>query len=210
MIITIDGLSGTGKSWLAWQLAQHFGYHYLGSGYIYRLYAYDPDTISKLLHRSRSPHDICTFSFDGDVLAHYDGHDVTAALTSPEIAQRASQLAAKPEVRALLKSWQLSYDRAPGLVADGRDMGTVIFPHAQKKIYLTASCHVRAERRLMQLKNNGIHASLEEIIDQIKQRDDRDTNRSISPLKPAEQALHVDVSQLNRQEMLDTCLSLVQ
>lgn len=196
MIITIDGLSGTGKSSTAYLVASEMGYNFLGSGFIYRLYAYNENILSQ---DDLSQH--LGFKFiDGSVRCFYNNDDLTEVLMTDKIASRASLLAKEKYVRDLLVFAQKSFDKGNGLVADGRDMGTVIFPHAPFKFYLTASTLIRAKRRVKQLKSIGIHASLSSVESQIKIRDNQDQGRAISPAIPADDAIKIDVSELSLLE----------
>ncbi len=209
MLITIDGLSGTGKSWLGWHIAQHLQCNFLSSGFIYRLYAYKTQQVIRDLDENKDPESLLSFEFKNDVRAIYKGADVTDMLLSPQVANEASQLASQLHVRTALIAWQKAYDRQPGLVADGRDMGTVIFPKANKKLFLVASSYVRAKRREIQLKHANINVSIDELVEQIEQRDHRDQSREISPLVPADDAFILDMTHEDKKSALDKCLACI-
>ncbi|WEJ63717.1 (d)CMP kinase [Thiomicrorhabdus lithotrophica] len=210
-VITIDGPSGVGKGTLAQYLVCKTGFHLLDSGAIYRALAYGAvkneialDDIPGLV--ALSTHLPVEFKATSIL---YEGADVTSKVRNEEIAAVASTVAAIPEVRAALLQRQKDFANLPGLVADGRDMGTVVFPSSPVKLYLTASAEIRAERRVKQLKNQGIDANIARITQDIKERDERDTGRKTAPLKPAADAIIIDTSDLDIQEVCQKAESLL-
>jgi 3-phosphoshikimate 1-carboxyvinyltransferase len=198
-VITIDGPTASGKGTLASAVARSLGYHYLDSGALYRATALaalraqvpvdDPQTLADIAARLE-------LRFDGDRI-FLAGDEASAALREERVGLLASRISAYPGVRAALRDLQLAFRRLPGLVADGRDMGTVIFPEAPLKVFLTASAAHRAERRLRQLSARGVSATLEGLRADLEHRDARDMNRAVAPLKPAEGALLLDNSDLS-------------
>jgi len=210
-VITIDGPSGVGKGTLAQYLVCKTGFHLLDSGAIYRALAYGAvkneialDDIPGLV--ALSTHLPVEFKATSIL---YEGVDVTSKVRNEEVAAVASTVAVIPEVRAALLQRQKDFANLPGLVADGRDMGTVVFPDSQVKLYLTASAEIRAERRVKQLKNQGIDANIAQITQDIKERDERDTGRKTAPLKPADDATIIDTSNLDIQEVCQKAESLL-
>ncbi|HUP10326.1 MAG TPA: bifunctional 3-phosphoshikimate 1-carboxyvinyltransferase/cytidylate kinase [Caldimonas sp.] len=197
-VITIDGPSASGKGTLASAVARALGYHYLDSGALYRATALAAQRAGigaddeVALARIAAGLDL---RFDGEHIS-LSGVDATEALRAEHVGVLASQISALPAVRAALRDLQLSFRRLPGLVADGRDMGTVVFPDAPFKVYLTASASQRAERRLRQLSVRGVSATLDGLRADLEQRDARDQNRAVAPLRPAEGALLLDNSAL--------------
>lgn len=204
-IIAVDGPSGVGKGTLAQLLCQHTGFHFLDSGAIYRTLAYG--VVEKGIELYDLPglvalaEKLPVVFADGKVL--FETKDISRLIRTEEVAAIASQVAAIPEVRAALLQRQKDFAQQPGLVADGRDMGTVVFPQAQLKLFLTASAEVRAERRVNQLKNQGVTANIHQITQDIIERDERDRNRAVAPLIPADDAIVIDTSQLNIDQVLD-------
>lgn len=210
-VITIDGPSGVGKGTLAQYLVCKTGFHLLDSGAIYRALAYGAvkneialDDIPGLV--ALSTHLPVEFKATSIL---YEGVDVTSKVRNEEVAAVASTVAVIPEVRAALLQRQKDFANLPGLVADGRDMGTVVFPSSPVKLYLTASAEIRAERRVKQLKNQGIDANIARITQDIKERDERDTGRKTAPLKPADDAVIIDTSNLDIQEVCQKAESLL-
>jgi cytidylate kinase len=198
-VITIDGPSGSGKGTLARRLAEQLGFHLLDSGALYRLTA--------LAARKRNIDledpavaavaQSLNVRFDPDGAAYLDDACVDSVLRTEQTGAMASKIAARPDVRAALLERQRAFAAAPGLVADGRDMGTVVFPEAPAKLFLDASAQIRAERRYKQLIENGLSANLAALVEEIQARDDRDRNRAVAPLVPAEDALVVDSTHLS-------------
>lgn len=200
-VVTIDGPSGSGKGTISQRVAAEFGWHFLDSGALYRLLACAAgrdgvglDDAAALAELSGRIHGEFGVGPDGGEVVRLDGVDVTRELRTEATGNAASQLAALPEVRTALLEWQRRFRRQPGLVADGRDMGTVVFPEAGLKIFLTARPEVRAERRHKQLKDKGINIPLEEVVEEVRARDRRDSSREVAPLLPAQDALIIDNS----------------
>jgi cytidylate kinase len=198
-VVTIDGPSGSGKGTLARRLAQHLGFHLLDSGALYRLTAL---AAKKQQVDLDSPQvaavaEALNVRFDADGAAYLDEVCVDAVLRTEQTGAMASQIAARPDVRAALLARQRAFAKAPGLVADGRDMGTVVFIDAPAKLFLDASAQIRAERRYKQLIGNGLSANLAALVEELQARDDRDRNRAIAPLVPASDALVIDSTHLS-------------
>jgi CMP/dCMP kinase len=216
-VLAIDGPSGSGKGTISRRVAEMLGWHLLDSGALYRLLAYAAELAGVSLDdATRLGSLACGLKVDfqqtptGDERILLDGQDVTRAVRSEECGARASQLAVLPEVRTGLQALQRGFRQPPGLVADGRDMGTVIFPDAGLKIYLTASVSERAQRRYNQLKEKGFDANLHALLQDIAARDERDQSRSISPLKPADDAILVDTTGRSIQQVVETVISLAR
>ncbi|MEA3404547.1 MAG: (d)CMP kinase [Pseudomonadota bacterium] len=210
-VIAIDGPSGVGKGTISQYLTCKTGFHLLDSGAIYRALAFGAvknelalDNVAGLVKLAET----LPVEFKATSIM-YEGEDVTSKVRTEEVAGVASQVAVIPEVRAALLERQKAFALAPGLIADGRDMGTVVFPDAPVKIFLTASAEVRAERRVKQLKNQGIDANIHKITQDIKERDERDLNRSASPLKPADDAIIIDTSDLDVNQVCQKAESLL-
>lgn len=210
-VITIDGPSGVGKGTLAQYLTSKTGFHLLDSGAIYRALAFGAvknqlalDDVPGLVTLAQTlPVEFMAASI------LYEGEDVTSQVRTEEVAGVASTVAVIPDVRAALMARQKAFAQLPGLVADGRDMGTVVFPNADLKIYLTASAEIRAERRVKQLKNQGVSANIHQITRDIEERDERDLNRKTAPLRPADDAIIVDTSNLNIEDVCKKVESLL-
>lgn len=211
-VITIDGPGGSGKGTLAGMLAARLGWHLLDSGALYRLLAlaannHGADLTNEEMLTGLAAHlDVQFIAAEGDQEQRtvLEGEDVSRAIRTETIGAGASRVAALPAVRQALLARQQAFREMPGLVADGRDMGTVVFPDAQLKIFLTASPEIRAERRYRQLLEKGETASLAGLLDEINARDERDMNRSIAPLRPAEDAILIDSSHMSIENVLET------
>ncbi len=198
-VITIDGPTASGKGTLATEVARALGYHKLDSGSLYRalaLAALDANVDTSSGPALAALAQRLALRFDGDAL-WLDGREVSAELRLEAVGSTASRISALPEVRQALHNLQLACRRVPGLVADGRDMGTVVFPDARLKVFLTASAAMRAERRHKQLISKGISANISALRADLEARDARDRSRSVAPLKPAEDALLLDNSALS-------------
>ncbi|MBQ0715157.1 MAG: (d)CMP kinase [Paraperlucidibaca sp.] len=202
-VIAIDGPSGSGKGTIAHRVASRLGFHVLDSGALYRLLGAAAKRHAVSIENEAAlevlaAHLDVQFTVDaqGEAVILLEGEDVSREIRTEEAGRVASQVAVLPKVRNALLARQQAFREAPGLVADGRDMGTVVFPDADLKIFLTASAEARAERRYKQLLEKGFGASLAALIDDIRARDTRDTERSIAPLKPADGALVLDSTDL--------------
>ncbi|QEP44691.1 (d)CMP kinase [Ectothiorhodospiraceae bacterium BW-2] len=209
-IVTLDGLSGVGKGSVARQLAARFGWHLLDSGALYRLTALAAVDNALALEDEGA---VAALARELDiefrlnpaeelVTAWLAGVDVSAHIRSETVGKQASMVAALPAVREALLQRQRDFASPPGLVADGRDMGTTIFPKADYKFFLTASSEVRAKRRYKQLNDKGLNVTLSGLVRDIEERDRRDSQRSVSPVRPAEDALVIDTSQLTLNEVV--------
>ncbi len=207
-VVTIDGPTASGKGTVAQKVARTLGFHYLDSGALYRLTALsalrrnvaltDEHALAKL-----AEHLPCTFNGEHVLLAN---EDVSNAIRAEEVGNAASKIAALPALRQALFGLQLRFRRTPGLVADGRDMGTVLFPHAPLKVFLTASVDARAQRRYKQLIDKGFSANIEDLRKDLSERDARDANRTIAPLKPAEGAYLLDTSDITAEQAVQRVL----
>ena len=214
-VIAIDGPGGSGKGTITTRLANHLGWHFLDSGALYRLTALavmkeqaelgDEGTLGEIAANLN----IRFETEGGSVRALLDEEDVSDRLRQEDTGVLASRIAAIPAVRAALAGRQRRFRQFPGLVADGRDMGTVIFPDARLKIFLTASAEIRAERRYKQLKDKGESVNLTRLLREIKARDLRDQSRSVAPLRPAEDAVIIDSTNMNIDEVFDKVVSLI-
>ncbi len=208
-VITIDGPGGSGKGTISTSLAAFLGFHLLDSGALYRLAALAAIKQGTSLDDEIALGEVAeglNISFvtnENGVRTMLDDEDVSDALRYESTGTAASKIASMPAVRAALVKRQRRFLRPPGLVADGRDMGTVIFPGAELKVFLTASAEIRAERRYKQLKEKGEKVKLSRLFREIKARDLRDQSRSIAPLRPAEDAVIIDSSELSINEVLD-------
>ncbi len=213
-VICIDGPSGAGKGTLSQRLATDLGWHLLDSGALYRVVGFAGRLAAVSLEDSYAVAgiarslDVDFEPTDGGVSVWLAGEDVTAHLRTEEGGRDASTVAALPAVREALLLRQQELARPPGLIADGRDMGTVVFPRAPLKIFLTASAGARAERRFHQLQGMGESVSLARLLADIQQRDARDQSRTVSPLVPAEDAIIIDSTALSADEVLQAARDL--
>ncbi|MCE6235096.1 (d)CMP kinase [Acinetobacter pittii] len=217
-IITIDGPSGSGKGTLAAKLAAHYQYHLLDSGALYRLLGlslHKHDLLEKLdsqlnecIQYARQL-DIKFETSTSGVLVFLDGEDVSQTIRTERVGEYASKVAVVPELRQALFERQRAFAQSPGLVADGRDMATSIFPEANAKIYLTASAESRAERRVKQLQGMGLDAKINDILANIQARDKRDMEREVAPLKPAKDAYIIDSSELTIDQVFKLMVDYV-
>lgn len=200
-VIAIDGPSGTGKGTLAYALSRHLGWHLLDSGALYRIVAVgseaqgiDPSQIDEVCNFSRQMDVAFSTLFEGSITLN--GKEISSLVRLEESGAKASVVAAIPALRTALMTRQHAFRRPPGLVADGRDMGTIVFPDAPLKFFLTASAEVRAERRYKQLINKGVDVNLRALLLDIQARDERDSNRPVAPLVPAKDAILIDTSRM--------------
>ena len=214
-VITIDGPSGTGKGTVGLLLAHKLGWHILDSGAFYRAFAHiahEKQILPGQIDQLQLVGDQLDVRFEvktNEIRIWVEGRDITAAIRSEEGGRFASIYAAIPEVRQALLARQRETRRAPGLVADGRDLGSVVFPDAVLKIFLTATPKVRAERRYKQLKDKGFDVNLPRLEKEIAARDYQDTHRTISPLMPASDAVEIDTSGITREQVLDEIVDLL-
>ncbi len=216
-VVTIDGPSGSGKGTVAKRLAHHLGWHFLDSGALYRLLALAAirDDIDlddgRALARAAEDMDVCFTVQPGHGEAVYlEGEEVSRRLRTEKTGNAASRVAAHKRVRRALLERQRLFRQAPGLVADGRDMGTVVFPDAPLKVFLTASAEERAERRYKQLNEQGVDVNFTDLVQEIRERDERDASRKTAPLVPAPDAVQIDSSRLSADEVFDKVLELVR
>lgn len=216
-VIAVDGPGGSGKGTVTQMLAKKLGWHLLDSGALYRLTALAAirqnvslDNETELVRVAASLDVAFEPTPEGEpakvILA---GEDVTAEIRTETCGDNASRIAVMQPVRDALLQRQRDFQQEPGLVADGRDMGTVVFPNASVKIFLTASAEERAHRRFSQLKAAGVDVSIDALLEEIRVRDERDMNRSAAPLKPADDAQVIDSTGLSIKEVLDRCLAAV-
>ena len=217
-VLTIDGPSGSGKGTISRLVAERLGWHLLDSGALYRAVGYaagaegldlsDAEAVTRCAQttkiRFRDPGD------GGETRVIVNGHDATDELRTETAGAAASAIAAIPGVRSALFDKQRDFRRNPGLVADGRDMGTVIFPDARYKVFLTASADERAKRRYKQLKNKGLNVTLAALLREIQARDERDAARTVAPLRPAEDALTIDTTGIPVDSVVAAVLSVVR
>ncbi|ADT68399.1 MULTISPECIES: (d)CMP kinase [unclassified Pseudoalteromonas] len=216
-VITVDGPSGSGKGTVCRLLAEKLGWDVLDSGAIYRVLS-----LAALHHQIALDNEEALvplaanldvqFLIDSDTNAGkiiLEGEDVTTTIRNEEVGAAASKVAALPRVREALLRRQRAFRTENGLIADGRDMGTVVFPDAPLKIFLTASAEERARRRFVELNERGLDVTLSGLLQDIRARDDRDMNRAVAPLVPAEDAIELDTSELNAQQVFDKVIILL-
>ncbi len=215
-VITIDGPGGSGKGTISRLVAQQLGWQLLDSGALYRLLALAAKTHHIELDNDQALETLAAHldvQFSGEnedeTRILLEGEDVSQIIRTEQCGVAASRVAALPRVRESLLARQRAFRELPGLVADGRDMGTVIFPDALVKIFLTASPEARAERRYKQLKEKGISANLADLSRDIRERDERDANRAVAPLKPADDAIILDSTQMDIEAVLKQVMDLV-
>jgi cytidylate kinase len=220
-VITIDGPSGSGKGTIAGKLAAHYGYHFLDSGALYRLLGLAADQQALLIEPLNLERlealaasldiefKIQTAQSTQTTQIMLNGEDVTDQIRTEEVGSMASKVAVIPSLREALFKRQRDFARKPGLVADGRDMGTVVFPEAAAKIYLTASAEARAARRVKQLQGLGVDVKIGAILADLQARDKRDMERTIAPLKPAPDALVIDSSILSIDQVFNTLIHFI-
>lgn len=214
LVVAIDGPAGAGKSSVAQRVAQALGYRYLDTGALYRALAW------KAIRRGLRPQDtryiiemaretqVELRQQDGEQRVLVDGQDVTEAIRTPEVANLASPISAIPEVRALLLDWQREFGRQGGVVAEGRDTGTVVFPEAPVKIFLTASLEERARRRHKELLQRGVDISYEQVKLDMEARDQRDATRHVAPLRPAPDAVVIDSTHMSLEQVVEEVLKI--
>ena len=211
-VITIDGPSGAGKGTLCKAMAETLQWHLLDSGAIYRVLAlaalhHQVDITSEEALAPLAAHlDVRFITREGEMKVILEGEDVTGEIRTQDVSNTASKVAAFPRVREALLRRQRGFRENPGLIADGRDMGTVVFPDAPVKIFLDASAEERANRRMIQLQENGFSVNFERLLSEIKERDDRDRNRAIAPLVPAKDALVLDSTTMSIEQVIEIAL----
>ena len=216
-VITVDGPSGSGKGTVCRLLADKLGWDVLDSGAIYRVLS-----LAALHHQIALDNEEALVPLAANLDVQFlvdsqtnagkvilEGEDVTTTIRNEEVGAAASKVAARPRVREALLRRQRAFRTENGLIADGRDMGTVVFPDAPLKIYLTASAQERARRRFVELNERGLDVTLSGLLEDIQARDDRDMNRAVAPLVPAEDAIELDTSELNAQQVFDKVITLL-
>jgi len=208
-VIAIDGPSASGKGTVAANVAAALGFHYLDSGALYRL-----ATLAALRARASLDDEAALAAIAGAMQVEFrdgrtwlDGREVTAEVRTEEVSGAASRVAAQPAVRRALFERQRAFRRPPGLVAEGRDMGSVVFPDAALKVYLTASMETRAERRYKQLIEKGMYAKMADVVEELRRRDERDRSRPVAPLKHYPDAIFLDTSGLSVEEAVNRILA---
>ena len=219
-VICLDGPSGVGKGTICLAVAGHLGWHILDSGSLYRITALQasrqfPNLELTAVDEMQLAEIAMNLSVsygqeNGELVIYLDAEDITQLIRTVEIGNKASQIAVLPALRSALLARQRAFLQPPGLVADGRDMGTVVFPDAVLKIYLTASAEERAQRRYKQLKDKGIDVILASLVEDLRLRDERDMNRQTAPLKPASDAIIIDTTTLNIEQVTDEVMRWVE
>lgn len=217
-VIAIDGPSGSGKGSIALMVARVLGYHVLDSGALYRLLA-----LAAIERNIAADDEPALARAAADLPVSFEegapgeparvllaGQDVGERIRQEDVGQLASRIAGFPQVRQALLARQRAFAHAPGLVADGRDMGTVVFPAAPLKIFLDAEVEERARRREKQLRGQGVSASFARLVEELRVRDERDRNRPVAPLKPAADAVIIDSTRLNREEVFQQVMAFVR
>ena len=212
-VITIDGASGTGKGTISLLLAKHLGWPFLDSGVLYRVLALAASKRGLSLENEHALHVLAEYldlqfvaQDDSPPRIIFEGEDVTSLIRTEKIGNAASIVGVLPEVRLALLSRQRAFRELPGLVADGRDMGSVVFPDAELKIFLLASPEERALRRLKQLKESGINVNLPNLVEELRERDRRDQERAVAPLKPAPDAICIETDHLTIEQVVEKIL----
>ena len=215
-VLTIDGPSGSGKGTVAQMMAKDLGWHYLDSGALYRVLAKactkhgvelsDESSVSTLAKNL----DVVFLFKNGELEVLLEGQNVSTLIRSEQTGNAASKVAALPLVRSALLERQHHFRQLPGLVTDGRDMGTVVFPDAPYKIFLNASAEVRAQRRHKQLKEKGLGSKISDLINEISERDERDRNRRVAPLRPATDAIQLDSTSLGIENVFDRVRAILR
>lgn len=214
-VVTVDGPSGAGKGTLSALLAEKLNWHLLDSGAIYRVLAvaamhHDlPIDDEAAIVPLASGLDVSFETENNQRRVVLEGEDVTDDIRTEEVGAVASQIASLARVREALLRRQRAFQETPGLIADGRDMGTVVFPDAVVKLFLTASAEARAERRYTQLKDKGMDVSIARLLTDIKARDERDSQRSVAPLVPAEDAVIIDSTDLDINQVFDSAMEII-
>lgn len=215
-VVTVDGPSGAGKGTLCMLIANKLGFHLLDSGAIYRVLAlaaihHGVDLESEDALVPLATHLDVQFVAEGELVkVILEGEDVSGELRKEETGMAASKVAALPRVREALLRRQRAFAEGQGLIADGRDMGTVVFPEAEAKIFLDASAEERAQRRLKQLQGKGLDVRFDDLLREIQERDDRDRNRPVAPLRPAEDALLLDSTTMSIDEVVEKALQYIE
>ncbi|MDV5169425.1 (d)CMP kinase [Photobacterium rosenbergii] len=215
-VITVDGPSGAGKGTLCMLLAEKLGWKLLDSGAIYRVLAlaalhHGVDLESEDALVPLAAHLDVQFVAEGELVkVILEGEDVSGELRKEETGMAASKVAALPRVREALLRRQRAFSEAPGLVADGRDMGTVVFPQAEVKIFLDASAEERANRRMNQLQQKGLDVNFDHLLKEIQERDYRDRNRAVAPLRPAADALVLDSTEMSIDQVIEQALAHIE
>jgi CMP/dCMP kinase len=217
-VLTIDGPSGSGKGTISRLVAEHLSWRLLDSGALYRAVGYaagmagldlsDAEAVTRCAEATKIQ--FRAAPDDGETRVIVNGHDATDELRTETAGAAASAIASFPSVRQALVALQLSFRKSPGLVADGRDMGTVIFPDAPFKVFLTASAAERAKRRYKQLKEKGLSVTLTSLQSEIEARDARDASRAVAPLKPARDAVLVDTTGMGIEDVVAKVLTVVK